>query len=210
MTRPRVLLADDHVLLLEAFERLLESDYEIVGKVADGRALVERAIALVPDAIVTDITMPELAGLEAARQILARLPQVRIVFLTVHEDAALAAEALRAGAAGYLLKRSAAGELKRALVDVLSGKTYLTPLVAEGNPVSLAAREQEPSPLERLTPREREVLQLLAEGHGMKQVARRLGITARTVAFHKYRAMQTLQLKSNADLVQFAVKQRLV
>ena len=145
MTRPRVLLADDHALVLGVLERLLEEEYETVGKVSDGRALVVRAIALAPDAVVTDISMPELNGLEATRQILAQLPQVRIVILTVHRDAALAAEALRAGAAGYVLKQSAVSELRRALRDVLCGMTYLTALVADGDAVPLAPSKPDPS-----------------------------------------------------------------
>lgn len=209
MTRPRVLIADDHVLLLEAFERMLEADFEIVGRAADGRELVKLALELEPDAIVTDMTMPELNGLDAAKQILERLPKTRVVLLTVHEDAALAADALRVGVAGFVVKRSAAGELQRALGEALAGRTYLTPLVAGGDVDSLQFERAEPSPIDRLTPREREVLQLLAEGFAMKEIGARLGITARTVAFHKYRVTEKLNVRSTAELVRFAVDHHL-
>jgi DNA-binding NarL/FixJ family response regulator len=205
MTKPRVLIADDHVLLLDAFELLLEGAYEIVGKAADGRELVRAALELKPDAVVADVSMPELNGLEAARQILARLPGIRIVLLTVHEDEALAADALRAGVSGFVVKRSAAGELQQALRDALAGATYLTPLIAGGDARSLTGQPGQNSPLGRLTPREREVLQLLAEGRSMKEIGARLGITARTVAFHKYQLAEKLGARSTADLVRFAL-----
>jgi DNA-binding NarL/FixJ family response regulator len=209
MTRPRVLIADDHALLLEAFEHLLEKEFEVVGKATDGRKLVSMAQEIEPDVIVADMTMPELNGLDAARQILATLPDARIVLLTVHEDAMLAAEALRSGVSGFLVKRSAAGELKRALREALAGRTYLTPLVADGDSELLLLETGDPSPIDRLTPREREVLQLLAEGYSMKEVGSRLGITARTVAFHKYQMSEKLDVRSTAELVRFAVDHRL-
>jgi len=210
MGRARVLLADDHVLLLEAFENLLETDYEIVGKAANGRELVRLAFALEPDAVVADMTMPELNGIEAMRQILERLPNTCVVLLTVHEDAALAAQAFRTGAAGFVVKRSAAGELRKALDEALAGRRYLTPIVADGNIESLFFERANPSPLDRLTSREREVLQLLAEGLAMKEVGSRLGITPRTVAFHKYQMIEKLGLRTSADLVRFAAEHRLV
>ncbi len=209
MKRVRVLIADDHVLLLDAFERLLESEFEVVGKATNGRELVKLALELQPEVIVGDMSMPELNGLEAARQVLSKLPETRIVLLTVHEDEVLAADAFRAGVAGYVVKRSAASELQRAINDVLAGKTYLTPLVAGGDPGSLAEHPTRQSPVDRLTPREREVLQLLAEGYAMKEIGARLGITARTVAFHKYKMMETLELKTTAELVRFAVENRI-
>jgi DNA-binding NarL/FixJ family response regulator len=209
MTRPRVLIADDHALLLEAFEHLLEKEFEVVGKATDGRKLVSMAQEIEPDVIVADMTMPELNGLDAARQILATLPDTRIVLLTVHEDAMLAAEALRSGVSGFLVKRSAAGELQRALREALAGRTYLTPLVADGDSELLLLETGDPSPIDRLTPREREVLQLLAEGYSMKEVGSRLGITARTVAFHKYQMSKKLDVRSTAELVRFAVDHRL-
>ncbi|RLE22084.1 MAG: DNA-binding response regulator [Acidobacteria bacterium] len=209
MKRVRVLIADDHVLLLDAFERLLEPEFEVVGKATNGRELVKLALELQPEVIVGDMSMPELNGLEAARQVLSKRPETRIVLLTVHEDEVLAADALRAGVAGFVVKRSAAGELQRAIHDVLAGKTYLTPLVAGGDVESLAEQRIRQSPVDRLTPREREVLQLLAEGCAMKEIGARLGITARTVAFHKYKMMETLELKTTAELVRFAVENRI-
>ena len=152
MTRPRVLIADDHSLLLEAFEHLLEKEFEVVGTATDGRALVAMAQELEPDAIVADMTMPGLNGLDAARRILENLPETRIVLLTVHEDSMLAAEALRSGVSGYVVKRSAAGELQQALREALAGRTYLTPLVADGDSEVLLLENGEPSPIDRLTP----------------------------------------------------------
>jgi DNA-binding NarL/FixJ family response regulator len=203
---PRLVLADDHVLLLEAFERLLEDEFTIVATASDGPSLVARSLELQPAAIVTDVTMPRLSGLDAARQILAAHPETRIVFLTVHEDASIAAEAFRIGGAGYLLKRSAGSELKTALASALSGNRYLTSLVAGGDATRLLDGDGPTDPVARLSPREREVLLLLAQGLPMKEVGRRLGITARTVAFHKYRLMDTLGAKTNADLVQIAMR----
>ena len=203
---PRLVLADDHGLLLDAFERLLEDAYTIVGTATDGAELVRQALLLEPAAVVSDITMPALSGLDAARAILAKLPATRIVFLTVHEDASIAAEAFRLGAAGYLLKRSAASELKTALATALAGGRYLTSLVAGGDATRLLAGDGPADPISRLSAREREVLLLLVQGLPMKEVGRRLGITARTVAFHKYRLMETLGIETNAELVQVATR----
>ncbi len=206
MSVPRVLLADDHVLLLGAFEKLLAADCTIVGQVSDGRALVAAAEQLKPDVIVLDISMPLLNGLEAARQIKKKLSNVKLVFLTMNEDADLAAEAFRAGASAYLLKRSATSELPAAIREVMQGRSYITPLVADGLVGSLmhdAAPHQ-------LTPRQREVLQLLAEGRSMKEVGSVLNLTPRTVAFHKYRMMEQLKVKSTAELIQYAVKHHIV
>jgi len=206
MSVPRVLLADDHVLLLGAFEKLLAAECTIVGQVSDGRALVAAAEQLKPDVIVLDISMPVLNGLEAARQIKKKLANVKLVFLTMNEDADLAAEAFRAGASAYLLKRSATSELPAAIREVMQGRSYITPLVADGLVGSLmhdAAPHQ-------LTPRQREVLQLLAEGRSMKEVGSVLNLTPRTVAFHKYRMMEQLKVKSSAELIQYAVKHHIV
>jgi len=209
MSRPRVLLADDHTLLLGAFEKLLSEECEIVGQVSDGRALVAAAEKLKPDLIVLDISMPLLNGLEAGRQIKQRLKDVRLVFLTMNEDADLAAEAFRSGASGYLLKRSAASELLTAIREVVQGRSYITPLVAEGLVGSLLNVDNR-KPAQELTPRQREVLQLLAEGRSMKEVASLLNMTPRTVAFHKYRMMEQLKVKTTAELVQYAVKHHIV
>jgi DNA-binding NarL/FixJ family response regulator len=209
MGRPRVLLADDHSLLLGAFEKLLAEDYDVVGQVSDGRALVAAAEQLKPDVVVLDISMPLLNGLEAGRQIKRHDKSVKLVFLTMNEEADLAAEAFRAGASAYLLKRSGASELSTAIRHVLLGRTYITPLIAEELVGSLLnPDEHRPEP--GLTPRQREVLQLLAEGHSMKEVASLLNLTRRTVAFHKYQMMQQLKVKSTAELIQYAVKHHIV
>jgi DNA-binding NarL/FixJ family response regulator len=209
MARPRVLLADDHALLLGAFEKLLADECEIVGQVADGRALVAAAERLNPDLIVLDISMPILNGLEAARQIKRTQRQIKLVFLTMNEDADLAAEAFRSGASGYLLKRSLASELATAIREVMQGRAYVTPLLTDGLLGSLMSGEEH-TPAQELTARQREVLQLLAEGRSMKEVADVLSLTPRTVAFHKYRMMEQLKVKSTAELVQYAVRHHIV
>ena len=209
VTRPRVLLADDHRLLREAFARLLESDCVVVGAVGDGRALLDVAPGLRPDVVVLDIAMPELNGLDAARQLKRSLPDTKVVFLTMNEDAGLAAEAFRSGASGYLLKRSAVSELGTAIREVMQGRSYITPLIAGDLMGSLLDRNVQNTP-EALTPRQREILQLLAEGHSMKEIAAVLDVTPRTVAFHKYRMMEQLQVKSTAELIQYALKHHIV
>ena len=210
MKRPRVLLADDHRLLREAFARLLESHCDIVGAVADGRALLEAVPQLRPDIVVVDIAMPLLNGLDAVRQLKRDIPEIRVIFLTVSEDRDLAAEAFRAGASAYLLKNSAASELLKAIQEVFVGRSYVTPLATKGL-VDSFRHESEPAKSKGASsPRQREVLQLLAEGHTMKEIARILNITARTVAFHKYSMMKELGIRSSAELVQFAIKQHVV
>jgi len=209
MKGTRVLLADDHTLLLGALANLLAEECDVIGQVSDGRALVAAAEELKPEVIVLDISMPLLNGVEAARQIKQKLRNVKLVFLTMNEDADLAAEAFRAGASAYLLKRSATSELPLAIREVMQGRSYVTPLVTEGLVESLLQPEAR-KPAHELTPRQREVLQLLAEGHSMKEVASVLNLTPRTVAFHKYRMMDELKVKSTAELVQYAVKHHIV
>jgi DNA-binding NarL/FixJ family response regulator len=209
MPRPRVLLADDHALLLGALENLLSAECDVVGQASDGRALLAAAETLKPDVIVLDIAMPVLNGLEAGRQIKRLLRSVKLVFVTMNEDPDLAAEAFRAGASGYLLKRSAAAELLTAIKQVMQGRSYITPLMTESL-VEALMQPPEHSPAEELTPRQREILQLLAEGRSMKEVATVLDITASTVAFHKYRMMEHLKVKSTAELVQYAVRHHIV
>jgi DNA-binding NarL/FixJ family response regulator len=209
MMRPRVLLADDHALLLGAFERLLADECDVVGQASDGRELVAAAEGLNPDVIVLDVSMPVLNGLEAARQIKQRHRNVKLVFVTMHEDPDLAAEAFRAGASAYLLKRSAASELLTAIRQVMQGRSYITPLMTEGL-VEALMQPPEHGPAEELTPRQREILQLLAEGRSMKEVAGVLNVTPSTVAFHKYRMMRQLRVTSTAELVQYAVKHHIV
>lgn len=207
MLPPRVLLADDHALLLGAFEKLLTPDCNIVGQVSDGRALIAAAQQLKPDVIVLDITMPVLNGLEAGRLVKQTLSNVKLVFLTMNEDPDLAAEAFRVGASAYLLKRSAPSELMTAIREVMRGRSYITPLIAGGLVGSLLSGEER---MPNLTSRQREVLQLLAEGRSMKEVAGLLNVTPRTIAFHKYRMMERLKVKSTAELVQYAVRHHIV
>jgi DNA-binding NarL/FixJ family response regulator len=204
--RPRVLLADDHTMLLEAFRQLLEPRCEIVGTAGDGRALLELAAKTQPDVIVLDIAMPRLNGMDACAQLRRRMPSVRLVFLTVNEDPGVAADAIRLGASGYLLKNSASGELFTAIEHALAGKTYVTPLVTEGVPPGIFLRRTTKLRTEKLTARQREVLQLLAEGRGMKEVADLLEVKPRTIAFHKYTIMEQLGVKTTAELVQYAVE----
>ena len=210
MTAARVMLADDHTILVEAFRKLLEPHYEIVGTVADGRALVEVAPQLKPDVIVVDIGMPLMNGLEAGLRLKDLMPSTKLIFLTMNEDPDLAAEAMRRGASGYLLKSSAASELIRAIQMAMKGKTYVTAQIARKLQKSFANNPQPRARAKTLTPRQREVIQLLAEGKSMKEVADVLNVTPRTVAFHKYRVMDELNLNTTAELIQFAIKSRIL
>ena len=209
MKRPRVVLADDHRMLREAFARLLEPGCEIVGQAADGRDLLAVAEKVRPDIVVLDIGMPLLNGLDAARILKQKMPEIKLIFLTVSEDMDLAAEAFRAGACAYLLKNSAASELLQAVDEALQGRSYVTPLAAQGL-VDAAVNPRQSRSAKKTSPRQREVLQLLAEGRTMKEVARILRITPRTVAFHKYSLMRELGIKTTAELVQFAVKEGVI
>ena len=210
MRRPRVLVAEDHRLLREAFVKLLEDACEVVGAAADGRALLEAAPTLRPDVVVVDIAMPLLNGLDAVRQLKRSMPSVKVIFLTVSEDPDLAAEAFRAGGSAFLLKHSAASELLQAIGDVVQGRSYVTPRATREMVDGLMRRPESPQGTRELSPRQREVLQLLAEGRTMKEIARILNITARTVAFHKYGMMEQLGIKSSAELVQYAIRTRIV
>jgi DNA-binding NarL/FixJ family response regulator len=209
MPKPRVILADDHTLLLEAFEKLLAPECDIIAKVADGRALVAAVQELHPDVVVLDLSMPLLNGLEAARHIKQIDKSVKLVFVTMNEDPDLAAEAFRAGGSAYLLKRSAGAELVTAIREAMKHRSYVTPLVTEGMLGSLMHSTAE-APSRQLTARQREVLQLLAEGKSMKEVAGILNVTARTVAFHKYRMMEQLKIRTNAELIQYAIRNHFV
>jgi DNA-binding NarL/FixJ family response regulator len=208
--RPRILLADDHTILLDSFKRMLEPSYEVVGCVKDGRELLEAAPKLKPQVIVLDISMPRLNGLDACRQLKRMNPEAKLIFLTMNEDADLAVEAFRLGASAYLLKSSAASELFTAIQNALHGKIYITPLITKGTPIGVFLNRQIRTSAEELTARQREVLQLLAEGRLMKEVADILQVTPRTVAFHKYSIMEELGLKTSAELVQYAVEHRMV
>jgi DNA-binding NarL/FixJ family response regulator len=204
--RPRILLADDHTMLLEAFKALLEPEFDVVGTVTDGRALLAEFSRLNPDVVLIDISMPLLNGLDAGRQLKLQQRSVKLIFLTMNPDPDLAGEALRLGASGYVLKSSAASELTQAIREALRGRSYITPLIARDVVDSLIERREGPE----LTTRQREVLQLLAEGRSMKEVGNILNVAPRTVAFHKYKMMEQLKLKTSAELVQFAVKQGVV
>ncbi len=210
MNRIRILLADDHPMVLEGVAKILEDEFDVVGKVEDGRALVAAAQELKPDVIVTDMTMPLLHGLEACRQ-LKRLVGSKVIFLTMHADVAYAKEVFQAGASGYLLKRNAASELIDAIHTVIQGKTYITPLVFVDDqmPIEHASQSQVPI-LKHLTPRQREVLQLIAEGKSIKEIAVLLSLSMKTVEFHKTNLMDTLHMQSNADLTKFALSHGLV
>ncbi len=210
MGKARVLLADDHNLLLQAFEKLLQPDYDVVGTVGDGRALLRSAQELKPDVVVLDIAMPQLNGLIAAERLKKEMPSVKFIFLTVNEDADIASEALRIGASGYLLKNSAASELFSAIEAALRGRTYVTPLIMQGMVKSLESGSQKKKDSKKLTTRQREILQLLAEGNSMKEAAKILDLSPRTIAFHKYRIMEELNLNTNADLIQFAIRNGIV
>ena len=210
MSRKRILLADDHKMLLAAFRKLLEPDHEIVGVVEDGRALIAAAEELVPDIIVLDIAMPILNGLDAGRHIKIQFPDIKLIFLTVKEDPELIAEAFRAGASGYLLKSSAASELQQAIEQAIRNRNYITPLISFDLFETLFALSRSRKRSSNLTPRQREVLQLLAEGRSMKEAALALKLSPRTVAFHKYRIMKKLNIKTNAQLIQFAIKKHIV
>jgi len=209
--RPRVLLADDHLLVAEALKSLLEPEFDLVGVVEDGRALLEEAGRLQPDVIVADITMPNLNGIDALIRLRQAGDQTPVVFLTMHRDATFARRALDAGASGFVLKHSASVELVAAIRAALQGKTYLTPqLTGEVLESMKEGSDFADDPISSLTPRQREVLQLLAEGRSAKEIASNLDISTRTVEFHKYQMMETLDLHTNAELIHFAIKHGLV
>ena len=210
MAKVRVLLADDHTLLLQACQKMLESTYEIPAVFTDGRSLLEAAPKLKPDAIILDIGMPLLNGLDAGKELKKRMPNVKLIYLTMYPDPDLAREAIRAGASGYLLKTSAASELGKAIQEALKNRVYVTPSIARAMKDSFIQNPEGKHISKELTPRQREVLQLLAEGRPMKEAAYILNVSTRTIAFHKYRIMEQLGLKSSAELIQFAVSQHLV
>jgi len=210
MTLPRVILADDHTMVMEAFRKLLEPSYKVIDIVADGRALVRAALAQKPDLLLVDVGMPLLNGLEASRQLKEKNQSIKIIFLTMNDDPDIAEEAMRTGAFGFLLKTSAPSELLHAIQEALKGRRYVTPLIARAMEEAFI-RHPGPKRKDKVpTPRQYEVIQLLAEGKAMKEAADILNITERTVAFHKYRAMEELGLRTSADLIQYAVKNRIV
>ena len=210
MKRPRIILADDHTLLLDAIKNLIEPEFEVVGTFTDGLSLVETAPKLNPSAIVLDIGMPLLNGLSAGQELKRKLPLVKLIYLTMNQDPDLAGEAFRLGASAFLVKHSAGSELLSALREVVRGGYYVTPLMTrdmEGSYVQNFKRRKSKS---ALTLRQKEVLQLLAEGRSMKEVAYVLNLSPRTVAFHKYTMMDHLHIKSNAELIEYAMRSALV
>jgi DNA-binding NarL/FixJ family response regulator len=205
--RPRLLLADDHTLLLEGIRHLLEPEFELVGSVEDGQALLAAAKTLKPDVILLDISMPVLNGIDAAHRLRKSLPSAKLIFLTMHADHDYLSEAFRAGAMGYLLKRAAASELITAIREVLKGNRYVSPLMTQ-TPLELLISLPGPggkSPV-RLTPRQREVLQLVAEGRSRKEIAARLGISVKTVEFHKAALMRKLNFETTSDFTRYAIR----
>lgn len=211
MRKIRVLLADDHKIVLEGLKSLLEPEFDLVGIVEDGRALVKEAARLHPDVIVADISMPLLNGIDAVRQIKKTDDRIKVVFLTMHPDVAYATMAFEAGASGYVLKRSASRELITAINDAMKERTYVTPMIA-GELLHSYKKTQPGQNLfsKKLTPRQEEILQLLAEGHPTKEIANILHISPRTVETHKYNMMHELKLKTTADLVKYAIKQGII
>jgi two-component system, NarL family, response regulator NreC len=208
MPRPRVLVADDHVIMTQGLGRLLEGEVEIVATASDGQQLVDRARQHRPDIIVSDVNMPGMSGLDAMRRLKADGLRSKFIFLTLHTDSRLASEAMRAGASGYLLKHAAAEELIEAIHAVMAGHTYLTPLMTRD--VLWAIGEQDGVQSPALTPRQLDVLRLIAQGKRMKEIASELNISVRTVETHKQDLLQTLSLETTADLIKFAVRQGLV
>lgn len=203
--RPRVLLADDHMLVIDGLRRILEPECEVVGAVEDGRSLLKAAEQLKPDIVLLDISMPLLNGVEAARRLRKTVPAAKLIFVTMHADATYVTGAFRAGASGYVLKRCASMELVSAIQEVLKGRTYITPLIrrdvlddAPGSPVGEISGE--------LTERQREVVQLVAEGHPLKEIASILHISRKTVAFHKSNVMRRLGVRSTAELTKYALE----
>jgi len=209
MKRTRVILADDHVLVMDTVRHMLETEYDVVGTFADGNALVRAAVGLEPDIVILDVGMPIISGLNACNRLKEILPKVKIIFLTMNSDIETAGEAFRVGASGYVLKTSAASELLKAIREVLRGGYFATPSLTEGMTGSFVQNFKRMKQPRQLTVRQKEVLRLLVEGRSMKQVARALNITHRTVAFHKYSMMEHLEIQSSAELITYALTSKL-
>jgi len=211
MGRPRVLLGDDHAMFSEGLRRILEPHFEVSGIVENGRDLLAAVEQLRPDVIVVDISMPLLNGIEVARRLQKTAHAPKVVFLTMHEDGTFATAAFRAGAAGYVLKRSAASEIVTAIQEAVRGRTYISPLIAGGVLGTLLEKREQPEKLKpQLTSRQREVLQLIAEGKSPKEIAAILNVSPRTVEFHKYRIMEAVGAKTIAELTRYAVTHGIV
>jgi len=209
VAKARVLLADDHALIVEAFKRLLEPEFEIVGAASDGRKLLHVAQETKPDVVMLDLGMPLLNGFDAGRQLNRLLPTTKILVVTMNEDVDTADAALSEWASGYVLKSSSGTDLRKAIIAVISGKKYISQRIADRQSERFIRDPRRPQ-ARPLTNRQREVLQLLAEGQSMKQAAAELNITKRTIAFHKYRIMEDNDLQNNSDLVLFAIKQQVL
>ena len=207
-TRPQILIADDHVVFADSLRLLLEKHYAVVGTVDDGRALITEALRLKPDVIVVDIGMPLLNGLDAAQRVRKQLPKVKLVFLTMQDNPNLAAAALELGSAAFVLKQSAGSELLMAIDQVMHGKSYVTPKLRPDDWVVQKTRARQYS--KHLTPRQRDIVQMCAEGRPIKEIAGHLSLSEKTVEFHKHRIMEIFNLQSNADLVLFALKEGLI
>jgi DNA-binding NarL/FixJ family response regulator len=201
-------LADDHTLIVDAFKKLLEPEFEIVATVSDGRALIRSALESKPDMVIIDLGMPLLNGADAGQEVKKLLPQIKLLIVTMYEDYEIAAHALRHWASGFLLKKSAGTELIKAIREILKGSSYVTPRVAQ-RLVENFVRDPRPERARHLTLRQRETLQLLAEGRTMKEVASILNVAVRTVAFHKYRIMEEFGLKTNSELVKLAIREHI-
>jgi DNA-binding NarL/FixJ family response regulator len=209
--RARVLLADDHPLILQGLQSLLEAECEVVGVVSDGRSLVDACSRLTPEVIVLDISLPLLNGIDAARQIKKDQPETKIVFLTMHANPEYLREALAVGASGYVLKTSASAELPGAIQDALRNRLHVTPGFGE-EVVEQFERQPRSSIRSQsvLTARQREILQLVAEGRTAKEIANILNVSLQTVAFHKYQMMNKLGIRTTAELTKYAIQQGLV
>lgn len=207
-SRPHLLIADDHALFLETLKCFLQKNYVVTGTVTDGRSLVTEAIRLKPDIIILDVGMPLLNGLDAARRVREQLPGIRLVFLTMQQNAHLAVAALELGHAGFVLKHAAAGELVTAIEQVWRGEPYISPKLQLGASVGHTTQTARTS--KNLTARQRDIVQLFAEGYGLKEIAERLNLSLKTIEFHKHHIMEEFKLKSNADLVLLAVKKGLI
>jgi DNA-binding NarL/FixJ family response regulator len=211
VNRPRVLLADDHRMVAEGLKGVLADEFEVVGVVEDGRAMVAAANKLQPDVVVADISMPHLNGIDALPRLKKDNPDIKVVFLTMHQNAAYARRALEAGAAGFVVKHSAPEELVIAIRAALKGKTFITPALTEEVLESIQhGSKGRKDPSASLTPRQREILQLLAEGRSAKEIAETLAISPRTVEFHKYQMMETHGFHNSAELIDFAIKHGIV
>ncbi len=211
MKKPRVILADDHTFVIEGFKKLLEAHCELVASVEDGRALIEATVNLQPDLVILDISMPKLNGIEAAKKLKKQAPAVKLIFVTMHADMAYVDAAFRAGASGYLLKRSASTELMQSVQSVMNDKFYMTPLITKEVVASfLKPTQTRFATIDDLTTRQHEILQLVAEGLSAKEIADQLKISHRTVEFHKTKIMEQLNIHSTTDLVKYAVTHGLI